>query len=137
MRKSRQTRVTRERDSKAMTLDTRNIPPSAFAAMGQPSCSRWGKSEIEWLALAYVQALAKDGDTWKKLSREQVYNLLSDDERRYVHGMLTMDFPAYQYWFDAVRDQITDARGAFGVRGFWNEYRYKRCNAVSEELPHE
>lgn len=116
-----------------MERDTQNIPPSHFVAMGQPNCSRWGKSEIEWLALAYVQALAKDGDTWKKLSRKQVYDLLTDEERQYVHNMLTMDFPAYQHWFDAVSDQITDAAGAFGVRGFWNEYHYKRCNGHSAE----
>jgi hypothetical protein len=108
-----------------------DIRPSAFVNMGQPMCFRWGKSEIEWLALAYVQVLAKDGDTWKKLSRERVYELLSDKEKRFVHDMLTSDFDVYQHWFESVSNQITDAAGAFGVGGFWNEYQYKRCNAPS------
>lgn len=105
------------------------IPPSAFAKMGSPSCSRWGKSELEWLALAYVQALAQDGDTWKRLSRERVYELLSDEQKSFVHSMLTMDF--YKHWFESVSNQITDADGAFGVGGFWNRYRYEKCNAPS------
>lgn len=112
-----------------MELEMHNIPPSAFARMGQPCCSRWGKSEIEWIALAYVQALANDGDTWKGLSREQTFNLLSDEQKRHTHGMLEDDF--YDDWFQAVSKQITDASGAWGVGGFWNEYRYKQCNAVS------
>lgn len=106
-----------------------DIPPSAFAKMGQPCCSRWGKSEIEWIALAYVQALANDGDTWKKLSREQTYNLLSDEQKRATSGMLDDDF--YHHWFESVSNQITDADGAFGVGGFWNQRRYEKCNAPS------
>lgn len=105
-----------------------DIPPSAFAMMGQPSCSRWGKSEIEWIALAYVQALANDGDTWKSLSRERTYELLTDEQKAAVHGMLSFDF--YDHWFQAVRDQITDSDGAWGVGGFWNRWRYER-SAVS------
>jgi len=57
--------------SEARTPDEQVYPPSYFANRGQPCCSRWGKSEIEWIALAYVQALANDGDTWKKLSRKR------------------------------------------------------------------
>lgn len=93
--------------------------PSYFANLGSPSSSRWGKSEVEWLALAYVQALAADGDTWKKLSRKQTYDLLSDEQRRHVHGMLTFDNDLYERWFETVSNQITDSDGAFGVRGFW------------------
>lgn len=108
-----------------------SVPPSAFANMGQPMCSRWGKSELEWLALAYVQALANDGDTWKRLSREQTYELLSDEQKRHVHGMLTSDYDVYQRWFESVANQISDSQGAWSVGGFWNEYRYKQCNAHS------
>jgi hypothetical protein len=100
--------------------ETVSLPPSHFANLGQPMCSRWGKSEIECIALAYVQALANDGDTWKRLSREQTLALLSDEQKRYVHGMLEGDFDVYKRWFDAVADQITDAQGARGVRGFWS-----------------
>jgi hypothetical protein len=92
--------------------------PSYFAKRGQPCCSRWGKSEIEWMALAYVQALANDGDTWKKLTREQTHNLLSDEQKRAVHGLLNDDY--YEHWFKLVSAQITDAHGASGVGGFWS-----------------
>lgn len=107
--------------SDARTTDQQDIRPSDFANLGQPCCSRWGKSEIEWIALAYAQALANDGDTWKRLSKKQTYALLTDEQKRDVHGMLTDDF--YDHWFEAVRNQITDADGALGVGGFWNEYR--------------
>jgi hypothetical protein len=100
-----------------LPADDRDFPPSYFAKRGQPCCSRWGKSELEWLALAYVRALANDGDTWKKLSREQTSSLLTDEQKRVTYGLLTHDF--YQHWFESVRDQITDAEGAFGVGGFW------------------
>jgi hypothetical protein len=100
-----------------------NYKPSDFAKLGQPMCSRWSKSEIEWLALAYVQALAKDGDVWKRLTRAQVHALLTEDERRFVHAMLTLPSERYQERFDIVADQITDSDGALGVRGFWSESR--------------
>lgn len=93
------------------------FPPSYFANMGKPCCSIWGKSELESIALAYVQALANDGDTWKTLTRERTLELLSDEQRKWVHGLLKHDW--YQGWFDAVSAQISDADGAFGVRGFW------------------
>lgn len=93
------------------------FPPSYFAGLGQPCCSRWGKSEIEWLALAYVQALAAGGDTWRKLSREEVRDLLTDEQRRAVRFFLKDDY--YKRWFDMVSDQLSDANGAFDVRGFW------------------
>lgn len=96
--------------------------PSDFANLGSPSCSRWGKSEIEWIALAYVQALANDGDEWKTLSREQVRALLSPEQlRRCYEPQLTSDY--YKHRFDMVAAQITDSDGAIGVGGFWNEHR--------------
>lgn len=123
---------------------THNIPndqdlrPSHFVALGQPMCSRWAKSEIEWIALAYVQALANDGDTWKRLTREQTYALLTDEQKRYLYGILTDDFEPYVHWFDAVSDQITDADGALGVRGFWNEYRLNALrNIPALHVPQE
>lgn len=112
------------------SMSEQSFKPSDFAALGQPCCSRWGKSEIEWIALAYVRALAKDGDEWKRLTREQVLALLSDDEKRVVRHFLTDGH--YNHWFESVRDQITDADGALGVRGFWNEYRLTR-SAQGEE----
>lgn len=97
----------------------RDVPPSYFAGCGRPLCSIWGKTEIECIALAYVQALAKGGDTWRRLTREQVYELLSDDlaKDHYVGSFLTSDFDVYKRWFESVADQVTDSDGAFGVGG--------------------
>lgn len=100
-----------------------DFKPSDFAKLGNPSCSRWGKSEIEWIALAYVQALANDGDTWKRLTREQTYELLTEEQKRHTCGMLKYDCDPDKYWFELVSNQITDSDGALGVRGFWNEHR--------------
>lgn len=97
--------------------------PSDFANLGHPCCSRWGKTEIECIALAYVQALANDGDTWKKLTREQTLSLLSDEQKRRVHGLLTGDY--YEHWFKLVSNQIKDSDGAFGVGGFWHKGRFQ------------
>jgi hypothetical protein len=102
------------------------LKPSDFARLGQPCCSRWGKSEIEWIALSYVQALANDGDVWKKLTRDEVKTRLTAEQSRQVHGLL--DGSYYQGWFDAVADQISDSEGALGVGGFWNEYRLTRAS---------
>lgn len=97
-----------------------NLPPSYFAELGSPSCSKWGKSEIEWIALAYVQALANDGDTWKKLTRERTYELLTEEQKHRVYGFLTGDYDRYIGWFEAVSEQIDSYEGARGVRGFWS-----------------
>lgn len=108
-----------------------NYKPSDFAALGNPSCSRWGKSEFEWIALAYVQALANDGDEWKTLTREQVRALLSPEQlRRCYEPQLTDDY--YKHRFDMVAEQITDSDGALGVGGFWNEFRLARATAGEE-----
>lgn len=99
--------------------------PSDFANLGQPMCSRWSKSEIEWIALAYVQALASDGDTWKSLTKAQTRALLTDEQRLHTHGLLKEN--CQDDWFQSVRDQITDSDGALGVGGFWNEHRLARA----------
>lgn len=105
-----------------------NYKPSDFAALGAPSCSRWGKSEIESIALAYVQAMANDGDTWHKLSRDRVIELLSPEQFRQTCGMLVHDY--YQHWFDMVRNFIVDSDSAFSVGGFWNLHRLERQRAA-------
>jgi hypothetical protein len=108
-------------------METTVFKPSQFAALGNPSCSRWGKSEIEWIALAYVQALANDGDEWKALTRDRCYELLTQEQKRETSGMLG-DY--YQDWFDLVARQITSSDGALGVGGFWNLRRLDRQNAA-------
>lgn len=95
------------------------FPPSYFANLGKPMCSRWGKSELENIALAYVRALAKAGDRWKKLSRKRVLELLSDDELLFVGGILEDDF--YEPWFNTIADRVRSASGAFSVGGSWRQ----------------
>lgn len=102
-----------------LTSEKKVLPPSYFAKLDLPCCSRWGKTEIESIALAYVQALANDGDTWKKLTRKQTYDLLSKEQTRFVGTFLTSDFGVYEHWFKLVSNQITDSDGALGVGGFW------------------
>jgi hypothetical protein len=111
-----------------------NYKPSDFARLGSPSCSRWGKSEFEWIALAYVQALANDGDEWKTLSREQVCSLLTLEQlSRCYEPQLTDDY--YKDRFDIVAEQITDSDGALGVGGFWNEFRLAQGKPADEVKP--
>jgi hypothetical protein len=90
--------------------NTQDKPPSYFAALGSPCCSCWGKSELEWIGLAYVRALAKDGDVWKRLSREQVFGLLTPEETGSAYQLLKFDW--HQRWFDEVSDTLVDAAGA-------------------------
>lgn len=110
-----------------------NYKPSEFAALGSPSMSRWSKSELEWIALAYVQALANDGDTWKRLSREEAYALLTDEQKRMSCGQLSYDDEIDKHRFKMVADQITDSDGALGVRGFWNTMRLDQARTGKGE----
>src|SRR5687768_8363931 len=110
-----------------------NYKPSDFANLGQPCCSRWGKSEIEWIALAYVQALANDGDEWKPLTRERTYALLTPEQKRATGGMFRYDDETDKYWFELVAEQITDSDGALGVRGFWNEHMLGKGKVAGNE----
>lgn len=95
--------------------------PSDFAKLGQPMCSRWGKTEIESIAEAYVLALTVDGDTWKLLTKKQVRELLSEEQQGFAWHFLRDG--EYDNWFDMVARQIDSSDGALGVRGFWNEHR--------------
>lgn len=88
------------------------MKPSDFAARGQPCCSMWGKSEIEWIAHDYVRALAADGDTWKQLTPEQVVGLLAAERMTFPYN-LSDEY--YRPWFDAVASQLTSADGAAQV----------------------
>lgn len=105
-------------------MSTTNFKPSDFANLGKPSCSIWGKSELETIALAYVDALKNDGDTWKKLSRERTLELLTDEEQQYPRRLLRDDY--YQRWFEIISDQIVDSDGALAVGGFWNLHRLEK-----------
>ncbi len=95
------------------TANPGSPPPSHFAALGPPSCSMWGKAEVEWLAHDYVQALARDGDIWKPLTREQVAPLVPRDKRSSYGSVLSDDY--YLPRFNMVRDQLSSAAGASAV----------------------
>jgi hypothetical protein len=95
-----------------------NIPPSHFVVLGQPLMSRWGKTEIEMMALAYVTALMVDGDRWRLLLREEVLKLLPEGHvKRFTRELFEDDY--YARWFGMVAGQLTNAEGAIGVGGTW------------------
>lgn len=101
------------------------MKPSDFAAMGCPCCSCWGKTETECVALAYVQALAATGDTWRRLTREEVAAALTPEQLRSAYAPhFTEDF--YLPRFNSVADRIDSEAGAWSVGGFWNRQRWER-----------
>lgn len=107
------------------------LPPSHFAALGAPTCSRWGKLEIELLALAYVQALAASGDEWRRIpSRAAVFDLLSKSQRSEVHPYLTSSLDRLDQWFAMVADQLTGPDGAMAVGLRWQR-PIARCPELS------
>jgi hypothetical protein len=106
--------------------------PSDFVKLGHPSCSRWGKCEIESMAEAYVKALAADGDVWKRLARQRVCELLGDSITSFERSLLADDY--YDHWFEMVADQITDSDGALGVRGFWSEFQLTRATSGKRDV---
>ena len=95
------------------------LKPQDFASMGLPCSSCWGKVELEWIALAYVSALAAAGNEWRTLGRKQVYPLLCAELQERVYTYFHMDFEPYQRWFEVVRRKIGSAQGAADVGGFW------------------
>jgi hypothetical protein len=105
--------------------------PSWFARQGIPSCSMWGKMEIEVLAWAYVVGMARDGDNWHKLTAKKCYELLDDAERRHVRPYLPDDRECYADWWEMIGEQLKDAAGAFEVGGFaWNRWRFDKQHLV-------
>ena len=108
--------------------------PSWFAAQGVPVCSKWGKTEIEYLAWAYVAAQARDGDTWHEITPEKAYELLTEDERRIVGGFTWEGTLHHVYldWWAAIGRQLRDTDGAFEVAGLaWTQQKFNRENAES------
>ena len=60
--------------------------------------------------MAYVLALAKDGDVWKRLTRERVFGLLTPEEIGPAYALLKFHY--CQFWFDMVADTLIDSAGA-------------------------
>jgi hypothetical protein len=109
--------------------------PSWFAEKGVPCCSKWGKTEIEYLAWAYAAAQARDGDTWHEITPEKAYELLTEDERRIVGGFTREGtlHHAYLDWWAMIGRQLKDADGAFEVGGLsWTRWKFDRENAGSD-----
>jgi len=85
----------------------------------------WCKAEIEILAWAYVVGMAKDGDTWHKLTSQKCYELLDADERRHVHPYLSEAREYYADWWEMIGEQLKDTAGAFEVGGLaWSRWRF-------------
>lgn len=105
----------------AAVTATARLPPSHFAAIGTPCCSRWGKLEIEAIALLYVQALANGGDTWRRLTRHEVLALLTDEQRQSRDARYLRDdgLAVYRTWFAAVDEALAAPNVAESVGGFW------------------
>ena len=102
-----------------------SVPPSWFARQGIPSCSMWCKTEIEILAWAYVVGMAKDGDTWHKLTAERCHELLDEKERRHVRPYLSSENMRYADWWEMIGEQLKDTAGAFEVGGLaWSRWRF-------------
>jgi len=107
--------------------------PSWFARQGIPACSMWCKTEIEILAWAYVVGMAKDGDTWHKLTAERCHELLDEEERRYVRPYLSGENMRYADWWEMLGEQLKDAAGAFEVGGLaWNRWRFDQQNVSGQ-----
>lgn len=103
--------------------------PAYFSRMGLPSCSMWGKYEIECLAWAYVTGMAIDGDTWHKIDAKTCWDLLDEEARDYMSPYLDEEGTYYKDWWEMIGNQLTDAEGAFEVDGLaWNRRRFEEAN---------
>lgn len=127
-------KTTAEAPGKGVVCDAL-VSPSYFARAGIPACSMWGKTEIEELALAYVTAMARDGDTWHPITDTRAAELLTHDEHRSLIVRLPLgDYPRYRAWWDMIAAQLKDAAGAFEVGGLaWNRWRYDRANETDQQ----
>lgn len=94
-------------------------PPSYFAALGVPHCSRWGNLERELIAWMYVQALANSGDVWRRLTRSEVRNLLASDQRGDVR-YLRDEIEILEVMFADVDATMAATDVAASVGGMWN-----------------
>lgn len=94
-------------------------PPSYFAALGVPRCSRWCNLERELVALMYVQALANGGDVWRRLTRSEVRDLLGRDQRgdvRYLRDGIEI----LEVMFADVDKALSASDVAASVGGCWD-----------------
>lgn len=100
-------------------LSLEERPPSYFASLGQPCCSRLRKTEAECMALGYVQALAASGNTWRRLTRQEVYDLLTPTQRSDA-------YVRHDDLFDALFARVADVLAApadvsEAIGGFWSQ----------------
>jgi len=94
-------------------------PPSYFAALGVPRCSRWGNLERELIAWMYVRALANSGDVWRRLTRSEVRYLLGRDQRgdvRYLRDGIEI----LEVMFADVDKALSASDVAASVGGMWD-----------------
>jgi len=95
--------------------------PSWFAAQGRPSCSKYGKVEIENLALAYVIGLSRLGDIWRRISPSECWDVLNSEEKERFRDLSRLvgsrSFGRIENWWEMLQDQLKDAEGAFDMGG--------------------
>lgn len=93
------------------TIVTDLVKPSDFAALGNPNCSCFRKSEMEWMALDYVKALVLAGDEWNiRLSPKELVTLLKGDCN--VVARLLAKGKCDPYMWDRVGDKLRSLDGA-------------------------
>lgn len=99
--------------------------------------TKWGKIEMEILAWVYVTGMARDGDTWHKMTDQRCYDLLTPEEKRYASPYLPDQHGCYADWWEMIGEQLKDAEGAFDVGGLaWARWRYERAALTpSQEGP--
>lgn len=114
--------------------------PSWFAAQGRSNCSMWRKTEIEILALAYVVAQARLGDTWRSVTPAECWAVLDDDEKRYCSpwmGSLVRGDASDRYngWWEMIGRQLSNAESAFEVGGMaWSRHRFIQQNTQGQAV---
>lgn len=110
--------------------ENKELKPSDFSNAGRPSCSIWGKTEIEILAWCYVTTMARNGDEWKPVTAQQCLDSLTEQEMSIMRSDLQRIAEGRgDGWWNAVVERVTDADGADSVGGFWRRYHVEKHKA--------
>ena len=93
------------------------LKPSYFAELGIPRCSCFRKSELEWLSLDYIKALALSGDSWDvRISPREAVEALNGECVSYLRVM-AKGFGNPAKW-DVVASKLRSEQGARDVWSF-------------------
>lgn len=120
-------------------MNINELKPSHFAQLGVPTCSIWGKYEIEKLAYIYAVCLVRAGDTWQELTPQQCFDLIEDipeesSERGYMGHVVEGHYQAY---WDKVTHQLSGAENAMEIGGLaWNKRNLNRVLNPDPDAEH-